>query len=261
MNIPRKIGAVLCAVFVLAALVSIVWTPHSPFVMDAAVRFASPSPGHPFGTDNFGRDVLSRAMVAVRYSLLFSAATVALSAFMGVAIGLAAAFVRHVAGLAVMRLVDAVNSIPVILLTLVLVNAADGSALGKTGVPLVLAMTVVFTPAFIRITRNEAVKIKSMGYIDHARVLGAGKIRIMYAHILPNLVPSLGSTGIIVAVQSVMVESALSYLGFGIQPPLPSLGKMLFDAQGFLFRAPWMAIFPAAMVALLLCGLNYLKKH
>jgi peptide/nickel transport system permease protein len=248
-------GIYLIAVFAFVALLSIVYTPHDPFVMDAARKFAPPSLRHPFGTDNFGRDILSRTMVGVRYSLLFSCATLAVSFVSGVTIGLVAVSVHKVIGHIIMRVVDAVNAIPVVLLSLVLVAVFAGNAAA-----LIIAMSAVFTPAFVRITRNEALQIRELGYIDHARVLGASGFRIMFAHILPNLTPSLSATAVIVMVNSITVESVLSYLGLGIQPPTPSLGRMLFDAQGYLFNAPWAAVLPGLTIVLLLCGFNYLGE-
>jgi peptide/nickel transport system permease protein len=211
--------------------------------MDNALKFAPPSLRHPFGTDNFGRDILSRTMVGVRYSLLFSLSTLALSFVCGVTVGLTAASTHKTIGHIIMRIVDAVNAIPVVLLSLVLVATLTANA-----ATLVLAMSAVFTPAFVRITRNEALQIQKRGYIDHARVLGASGFRIMYAHILPNLAPSLSATAVIVMVNSITVESVLSYLGLGIQPPTPSLGRMLFDAQGYLFNAPWAAVLPGLTI-------------
>jgi peptide/nickel transport system permease protein len=260
-NLKANPGMYLVALFVFIALLSIVYTPHDPFAMNAARKFAPPSLQHLFGTDNFGRDILSRTMVGVRYSLLFSCATLAVSFVCGVAIGLAAASTYKIIGHIIMRVVDAVNAIPVVLLSLVLIAAfsARSSAGAGTGnaASLIIAMSAVFTPAFVRITRNEALQLRELGYIDHARVLGASSFRIMYAHILPNLAPSLINTAVIVMVNSITVESVLSYLGLGIQPPTPSLGRMLFDAQGYLFNAPWAAVLPGLTIVLLLCGLNY----
>jgi peptide/nickel transport system permease protein len=253
-------GVYLVAIFVVTALLSIVWTPHDPFAMDAALKFAPPSFRHPFGTDNFGRDILSRTMTGVRYSLLFSFATLAISFVCGVTVGLTAAGAHKTIGHLIMRIVDAVNAIPVVLLSLVLVAAFSVRGPAGTGATLIIAMSAVFTPAFVRITRNETLHALKLGYIDHARVLGASRFRIMYAHILPNLTLSLTNTAVIVMVNSITVESVLSYLGLGIQPPTPSLGRMLFDAQGYLFNAPWAAVLPGLTIVLLLCGFNYLGE-
>jgi peptide/nickel transport system permease protein len=250
-----NLGMYLIVLFVFVSLLSIVYTPHDPFAMDAARKFAPPSFRHLFGTDNFGRDILSRTMVGVRYSLLFSLSTLAVSFVCGVTVGLIAASTHKIVGHIIMRVVDAVNAIPVVLLSLVLVAVFAGNATS-----LIIAMSAVFTPAFVRITRNEALKIRELGYIDHARVLGASGFRIMYAHILPNLAPALSATAVIVMVNSITVESVLSYLGLGIQPPTPSLGRMLFDAQGYLFNAPWAAVLPGLTIVLLLCGFNYLGE-
>jgi peptide/nickel transport system permease protein len=241
-------------IFLLAcALFSLLYTPYNPFAMNAAELFRAPSFRHPFGTDNFGRDILSRTMVALRYSLLFSTCTLALSFSAGVTLGLLSAYSHKALDALIMRCVDAVSSIPLMLLALALL------AIFKRETP-IPAMAILFVPSFVRITRNETLKIKELPYIDHARVLGAGKLRIMYAHILPSLAPSLFSTAIVVLVNSITVESALSYLGIGIQPPTPSLGRMLFDAQSYLFYAPWAAALPCIVMVLLLSAFNYLGE-
>jgi peptide/nickel transport system permease protein len=258
---PREypVGLGIIALFAALALLGVFYTPWDPFAMDAAQKFAPPSPAHPFGTDNFGRDILSRAITGLRYSLVFSVAALGLSFFCGVTLGLLAAGTNKTVDMVIMHLVDAVNSIPVALFSLALLAAFRGVG-WSSHIALIIALGIVFIPAFVRVTRNEAMRIRELGYIDHAKVLGTGDFRIMYAHILPNLYGPLSSTAIIVIVNSMTVESILSYLGLGIQPPLPSLGRMLFDAQSCLFNAPWAAVFPGLTLALLLAGFNLLGE-
>jgi ABC-type dipeptide/oligopeptide/nickel transport systems, permease components len=250
-----KIGTLLIMLFLLIAVISVFYTPHDAYEMKANMKLQAPSLEVLFGTDNLGRDIFSRTMIGVRYSLTFSGITLFLSATIGITIGLVASRANRFLDQFIMRVVDAINSIPTILLALVLLSVFAGG-----NVPLIIAMVVIFTPAFVRMTRNEAIQIKELEYIQHAEVLGASNFRIMFIHTLPNIYPSLLSTGIIVITNSIMVESALSYLGVGIQPPIPSLGRMMYDAQSYLFNAPWGAILPGIAIVLLISGFNYLGE-
>jgi peptide/nickel transport system permease protein len=192
-------------------------------------------------------------VLAVRYSLFFGASALCLSFFAGTGVGLFSAFSPRLAQLAVMRLLDAVSAIPAALLALVLVTVFK-----KGAFPLILSMTIVFFPSFVRISRNEALKIRELEYIQSAEAQGAGLFRILFVHILPNIASPLISTSVIVLTNSIMIESILSYLGLGIQPPTPSLGRMMAESQGFLLLAPWAALFPGAAIVLLAAGFHYL---
>jgi len=250
-----KIGFICTIFFVAIAIVSLFYTPYNPYAMQASMKLQAPSFLAFFGTDNFGRDIFSRTMLGISYSLLFSMLTLIFSATIGISIGLFAVRAGRITDQIIMRIVDAVNSIPTILLALVLL-----SIFSKGHFPLIISMIIVFISPFIRITRNEAMQIRELEYIQHAEVLGASNFRIMYIHILPNILPSIISTSIIVITSSIMVESTLSYLGVGIQPPIPSLGRMVYDAQAILLSAPWAAIMPGIAIILLIAGFNYLGE-
>jgi peptide/nickel transport system permease protein len=253
---PRLIcGLVIEGVFLCLLAAGFVALPHDPFAMDAAQKLSPPSALHLFGTDNFGRDIFSRTLVALRYSLVFSIAPLILSASAGITAGLLLSASPRVAQHCAMRVVDALNAIPAALLALVL------SVLFSKGIaPLILTLAVVFFPSFVRIARNEAAKVQELDYIQRARAQGASLARILFLHILPNIAPPLISASVLALTNSIILESVLSYLGLGIQPPLPSLGKMIFDAQSFLSNAAWGAFFPGAAVALLAAGFHYLGE-
>jgi len=250
-----KIGIFLIMIFVAVAIVSIFYTPHDAYAMQSGMKLKPPSASAFFGTDNLGRDIFSRTMIGIRYSLFFSSITLFFSAVMGIILGLIASRANKLIEQFIMRVIDAINSIPAVLLALVLV-----SVFAKGNVSLIITLIIIFTPTFVRITRNEAMQIKELEYIQHAENLGASNFRIMFIHTLPNIYPSLLSTSIIVVTNSIMAESALSYLGIGIQPPVPSLGRMMFDAQSYLFNAPWGAILPGVAIVLLIIGFNYLGE-
>ena len=248
-------GIAIEAFFVCLLAVSFFALPHDPFAMDAAQKLQPPSAQHFFGTDNLGRDIFSRTLAALRYTLLFSLAPLALSGSAGITAGLVLSAcpraVQHIA----MRVLDSVNAIPTMLLALVLsVVFAKGAA------PLVITLAVVFFPSFVRIARNEAAKIHPLEYVQRARVQGASKARILFVHILPNIASPLIAASVIVLTNSIMLESILSYLGLGIQPPIPSLGKMIFDAQSFLTNAAWGVLFPGAAIVLLAAGFHYIGE-
>jgi peptide/nickel transport system permease protein len=221
--------------------------------MDASQKLKAPSVSHIFGADNLGRDIFSRTVLGVRYSLFFAASALVLSFSAGCAVGLFSAFAPRLAQQVIMRLLDAVNAIPASLLALALVTVFK-----KGAFPLILSMAIVFFPSFVRISRNEALKIRELEYIQAAQAQGAGLCRILLVHILPNIASPLISTSVIVLTNAIMIESMLSYLGLGIQPPTPSLGRMMAESQGFLLSAPWAALFPGGAIVLLAAGFHYL---
>jgi peptide/nickel transport system permease protein len=157
--------------------------------------------------------------------------------------------------MAIMRVLDAISSIPAALLALVLLSVFQRGIF-----PLILSIAIVFFPSFVRITRNETLKLRELEYIQSVRAQGAGTVRILFMHILPNIISPLVSSAVIVLTNSIMIESILSYLGLGIQPPTPSLGRMMFESQSFLTNAPWGALFPGGAIVLLAAGFHYLGE-
>lgn len=246
-----NIGLAIIFFFSCVALVSAFYTPHDAYTMLANAKMKAPSFEFFFGTDNLGRDILSRTMVGIRYTLLFSVITLFGSGIFGITIGLICSRVSSIWDQIIIRIIDTINAIPSVLLALVLM-----SVLKKGNISLILSLIVIFIPAFARISRNEAIQIRELEYIQHTELLGASNLRVMFIHILPNIYPSVVSTAIIVITNSIVVESALSYLGVGIQPPVPSLGRMMYDSQTILIDAPWAALIPGICVVLIIIGFN-----
>jgi len=213
--------------------------------------FLPPAAAHPLGTDNFGRDVLARVVAGSRHTVLLALATVAGALVAGTALGLLAGYSGGLRDEAVMRLMDAVSSFPGILLALVMV-----ALMGDGRFSLFVALLVLFIPGFARIARSGALQLRHADFILAERLLGAGSLRIVFAHILPNLSHSLLSAAAVGLSNAILAESAMSYLGLGIQPPHPSWGRMLSESQIFLFNAPWCAVAPGAFIMLTVVGFH-----
>ncbi len=227
------------------------WTPFGTTAMSAAERFQAPSLRHLFGTDNFGRDLFSRVMQGMGTTICISLLVVLFSAFFGILLGALTGYFGGVFDEAVMRVIDAVNGFPSILLALVMI-----SLLGNGRQNLILSLGIVFTPSYVRIVRSEYVKLRDADYIMRARLMGVGKLRILFVHILPNVLPVLGVSLVIGLNNAILAESGMSYLGIGVQPPDASLGNMLSDAQGFLQSAPWYALIPGLAIVWIVLGFS-----
>jgi peptide/nickel transport system permease protein len=250
-----KIGAFL-AIFVAGmALTGVFYLPYDYNAMDSAARFAKPERAHPMGTDNFGRDVFSRVMAGSKYTLLVAILTVAGSAFAGSAIGLFSGYRGGIPDEIIMRIMDALSSFPGILLALVMVALLDNSQ-----ATLILALLILFIPGFVRLMRSGALQYKNRDFVKAAELWGCSPARLVFVHILPNLLPSLSSGVILGLGNAILAEATMSYLGLGIQPPLPSWGRMLAESQNFLFNAPWCALAPGIMIMITVLAFHYLGE-
>jgi len=246
-------GLVLTAVILAAALVSLVWTPYPPTAIDILHKLAHPSRAHPLGTDPFGRDVLSMIMVGARNSLLVSVIAVALGAGGGIPLGaLAAARGGWVDDL-VMRATDLAFAFPA-LLTAVMITALAGPGAGNA----MIAIGLFNIPVFARLTRGAAMAVGKREFILAARAAGRGDIAITLDHVLPNIAAVLMVQATIQFALGIIADAGLSYLGLGTQPPQPSWGKMLNDAQTYIYKAPLLAVFPGLAITLAVLGLNLL---
>lgn len=253
-NYNLIIGGTITIVVLLFILTGIVYTPHDPNTMDTAKKFAGISFAHPFGCDHFGRDLLSRVMAGSLTTIYVALLTVLAGAFFGILIG---AFTGYYGGIIddiLMRINDAVFAFPSILLALVFV-----SILGSGRNNVILALGIAFIPSFARIVRGEFLKYKKMDYITQARLAGAGNLRIMFVHILPNTFTVLLPAIMIGFNNAVLAEAGMSYLGIGVQPPNPSLGRMLSESQTYLFRAPAMALAPGITLIIIILGFSLLS--
>lgn len=254
-SIFYSVGIVLLAFVVLTFIVSLFATPYSPDATDAASKLLAPCPAHPFGTDNFGRDVLSRVMSASKYTIFISVAGVAISLILGTVSGIPAGYFGGLADRGIMLLGNSIMCFPGILLALVAV-----AVFGASVTNVIWALGLVFAPTFARVCRVGTMEIKELDYITHARVMGVKPLRIMTLHIFPNLVPQLLPATVIGLANMTLFESGMSYLGLGVQPPDASFGKMLSDAQAYIRVAPWLIVFPAMMLVFYILGLYFISE-
>ncbi len=250
-----RAGAVITGIMLLLILAGAVWTPYDPNAMNGAAKMTAPSFQHFLGTDNFGRDIFSRVVQGAGATFLIAAATVAIGLVAGLVIGGLTGWFGGWVDEVLMRLNDSITAFPSILLALVLI-AIFGS--GKYNI--ILALGILFVPSFARIVRTEVAKQKSLDYVRNARLMGVGNMRILFVHIMPNIVPVLLSAVAIGFNNAVLAEASMSYLGVGVQPPDASLGRMLNEAQGYLLSAPWYALSAGAAIVLLVLGFGLLSE-
>ena len=243
------LALVICGI----TLAGLFYLPYDYNAMNSGNRFSPPGLSHLLGTDNFGRDILSRIMAGAKYTLITALVTVAGSAAAGTALGMIAGFAAGFREELIMRIMDALSSFPGILLALVMV-----SLMGTSPGALVIALLILFVPGFTRIMRNGMVQYKSRNFVLAARVAGIGNIRIIFVHIFPNLARPLISASVLGLSNAILAESTMSYLGLGIQPPVPSWGRMLSESQTFLFNAPWCALAPGIVIMLTVLAFHYL---
>lgn len=248
------IGAILSALIVLIALVSLVWTPHDPGQMRIMARLKPPGAEHWFGTDQFGRDVASMLMVGARNALVIGVVAVVIGLSAGLMLGmLAARFEGTLLDEVLMRGLDFVFAFPAVL-TAIMILTWFGPGL----VNAVIAIGIFNIPVFARQARGAALQVMARDYIRAARVAGCGTPSILVRHVLPNIAGLMIVQASMQFALAILAEAGLSYLGIGTQPPNPSWGRMLNDAQTFLSRAPYLAIFPGAAIALSVLAFNLL---
>ena len=242
--------AVIVVVLVLAVIGDLI-APYGANEINVMNQLQPPSADHWFGTDELGRDVFSRVIIAARVSVQVSVVSVTLALLMGVTVGLTSGYFGNWVDMVGMRSMDVIFSFPVVLLALAIV-----AMLGPGIVPAMIAIGVVYTPYFARITRASVLSVREETYIRAARSIGAGDIRILRLHVLPNVMaPIIVQTSLSLAF-AILTEAALSFLGLGVQPPQPSWGRMLFDGRGFLADAWWMAVFPGIAIFVTVLALN-----
>lgn len=245
------LGSCMVGLMVLIMVVGFFYMPYDPDVMDTDHELQFFSAAHPLGTDQFGRDILSRIMEGTRVSFLVGALTVVFGLLVGGAVGAVAGYYGGKIDEVIMKLIDTQMAFPGVLLALMLI-AVFGNSLQN----LIFALGIMSIPRFARITRSGFIKYRDAEFIKAARSRGAGDGRIIFLHILPNIVPELIVTSSLGFAGAVMSEAGLSYLGLGIQPPTPSFGKMLSEAQAEILQAGWYVLVPAAAITLLVMGFN-----
>ena len=252
-HLTFTLGAAVTAALIVTAALSLVYTPADPLAMSITGRLQAPTGAHPFGTDQFGRDILSRVMTGAVTSIAVGVIAVGIGAGAGVLLGLLGGWVGGWLDETLMRLVDAVQGFPAILSALLF------TAVFSPGMVVsMVAIGIAFVPAFARLTRGSVLELREREFVMAARALGGHDARLVVRHILPNALPPLivqATTSFPVAI---LAEAALAYLGLGTQPPHPSWGLMLREAQNFLSFNPWFAVFPGGAIALTVLGLNLL---
>lgn len=254
-NIYFLLGLAMTSLAVVLGILSLFWTPYSPTAMSAAERFHGPSLRHIFGTDKFGRDIFSRVMQGIGTTVTVSSLIVVISAGMGILIGAITGYFGGILDEVIMRITDAVNAFPSILLALVVI-----SVLGSGKQNVIFSLGIVFTPSYIRIVRSEFIRLRDADFIMRARLMGVKKMRILFVHILPNIISVFWVSVTIGFNNAILAESGMSYLGIGVQPPDASLGKMLSDAQGYLGLAPWCALAPGLTIVWIVLGFSLLSE-
>ncbi|WP_315127593.1 ABC transporter permease [Comamonas antarctica] len=247
------LGAALTLLLLLAAGLSLVWTPWSPYEIDLELKLLPPSDAHWLGTDAFGRDVASLLLVGARSSILVGLIAVSIGLLLGTALGLLAAARRGWVEELIMRLADFTFAFPAIL-SAIMLTAVFGAGI----VNAIIAIGIFNIPTFARVTRASANAVWSRDYILAARACGRSRWAITWEHVLPNILPMLIVQATIQFAIAILAEAALSYLGLGTQPPQPSWGRMLSEAQTLMFEAPLLAIWPGLAIALAVLGLNLL---
>jgi peptide/nickel transport system permease protein len=242
----------VAALLGLAALAPLV-APYDPLAQSILARMQGPGPAHWLGTDQFGRDVLSRIIFGLRASLGISGAAVLTALALGGTLGLLAAYYRGWTERIVMRAMDILFAFPVMLLAIGII-----AMLGPGAGPTALAIAIVYTPIFARLIRAPALVVTESDYVMNARSIGATDLRIILRHVLPNLASVVLVQTSLLLSTAILVEASLSFLGLGAQPPTPSLGGMLSDGRNFLMLSPWSAVFSGGAILVLSFALNLL---
>ncbi len=247
------IGAILIGVLILTAIFGPSLTPHEPNYMYFTTVFSPPTLQHPLGTDDFGRDTLSRIIYGSRVSLLVGIAAVGIAAPLGTILGMLAGYGTRLLDETIMRLMDVLFAFPTILLALAIM-----AILGKGVLNAMIAIGIVYVPIFARIARSSVLAVKNDEFVTVARALGARDTEILANHIFPNiLAPIIVEISLSLSF-AILAEAALSFFGLGTQPPDPSWGRMLSEGRDFFRQSAWMGIFPGLAIMLTVIGFNFL---
>ena len=250
-----RTGLIITGFVLLVLLVGLLWTPYDPNAMNAGEKMLAPCLRHPFGTDNFGRDIFSRVVEGAGSTFLIALGAVGIGLLAGLLVGGITGWYGGWVDEILMRVNDSLTAFPSLLLALVLIAIFHS---GRQNI--ILALGILFIPTFARIVRMEVARQKSQDYVRCAKLMGVKDLRILFVHILPNILPVLLSTVAISFNNAVLAEASMSYLGLGVQPPDPSLGRMLGEAQAYLLRAPWYALSTGLAIVLLVLGFGLLSE-
>lgn len=255
-NPTALVGAVILLVVVVSAVAAPLIAPYGPEEIDLDAKLAGPSSGHWFGTDELGRDTLTRLMYGARVSLAVSATSVLVAMLVGVALGGLAAVWSRWFQTAVLRLTDVVLSFPEVLLAIVLI-----AVLGPSMVNVVIAIAVAYAPRFLRLTWSSLLVVREQTYVEAAQAAGTGTVRTLARHMIPNVMPVILVQVTLSLGYAILVESMLSFLGLGVQPPQASWGSMINNSQLYITQSAWATIFPGVAILLTVLALNFLGDH
>ena len=249
------IGGAISAAMTLFVIIGYIWTPYDPNLINGRAKMMAPCAQHLLGTDNLGRDVLSRIMQGAGTTFLVALCVVAIGCIFGVLIGSFCGYYGGAADAVLTRICDTITAFPSILLALVIVAVTGGGTYN-----VIWALGILFIPSFARVVRTEYARMRELNYVKSAKLMGAGDMRIMFVHILPNIFPVLLPTITIGFNNAVLSEASMSFLGIGVQPPQASLGSMLNDAQTYMRNAPWFALSTGIVIVLLILGFSMLSE-
>jgi peptide/nickel transport system permease protein len=247
------VGLAIVVVVVLTAVLAPVIAPYDPAQQDIRGILKGPSPTHLLGTDELGRDTLTRVIFGAQVSLQVGIIAVGISLFAGGVLGLVAGYARGLTDAVIMRVADGLLALPPLLLALA-ITAMLGPSLNNA----MIAIGVTGLPVFARLVRGQVLTVRGLEYIQAARSLGAGHGRIMLQHIVPNILAPVVVQTSLAMPAAILAEAGLSFLGLGVQPPTPSWGAMLNTAKGYLQRDPWVAVAPGTAIFLAVLGFNFL---
>jgi peptide/nickel transport system permease protein len=245
------IGVVISLVAILASVLAAPLSPHDPLEQDLSRRNQPPGRAYLLGTDDFGRDILSRIIWGSRVSLIVATAAIVIGMAVGAVVGFLAGYFGGAPETMLMRTMDIMMAFPTLLLAITLV-AVLGRGLGN----LIIAIGVANIPQFGRVVRGEVIRLRLLDYVDAARALGASSPRIIVRHLLPNAWPALIVLASLRVSVAILSEASLSFLGLGVPPPAPSLGTMVAEGQKFLLLAPWMSLVPGVAIMMIVLGMN-----
>ena len=249
-NRSLVIGFVIILVLAFVALFGPLLVAYDPNQMDVVNRLKGPSAEHWLGTDNLGRDVLSRIVYGAQISMSVGFSVAVISSVLGLIVGIYASYYKWLDHI-LMRVADGIMAFPGLLLALALMAALGGRVSN-----VVIAVSIVATPYIARVVRSEALALKEQTFVEATRALGASNTRIIWQHIAPNTLSSLIVQATFIFAEAIIIEAALSFLGAGVPPPAPSWGNILSDGKTYIFNAWWMTFFPGVTITLAIIGLN-----
>lgn len=252
-RMPLVLGIGIIGILVLIAIFSPFLTPYTYHSMTYTAILAPPDHSHIFGTDGLGRDIYTRVIYSYRVSLVVAFASIVLALLLGIPIGMIAGYVGGAVDTVISRIIDIMLAFPAILLAISLI-----AILGQGETVIIIAIGIIYTPILTRVLRASVLDVKNSAYVEGARARGAGQLRIMVRHVLPNSIGPTLVQGALLGSFAIQVEAALSFLGLGVQPPTPSLGYMLQENRQYITQSPWGTLFPGIAIAVAVLAFNLL---